>query len=70
MRFSNIILASFGAVAVCAAPSSRHVLHEKRAEAPKYWERTTRLHPGAILPMRIGLTQSNLHKGDELLMEM
>jgi tripeptidyl-peptidase-1 len=70
MRFTEIILASVCAVSVCAIPSSNHVVHEKRSEAPKYWEKRSRLNPEGVLPMRIGLTQSNLHKGDELLMEV
>ena len=53
-----------------AIPSAPHVLHERRVGEPKHWEKTSRLDPDVVLPMRIGLTQSNLDKGDELLMEM
>ncbi|TAQ90941.1 hypothetical protein B7494_g700 [Chlorociboria aeruginascens] len=53
-----------------AIPSTSHVIHERRGEAPRKWEKRSRLGPDAALPMRIGLTQANLHKGDELLMEV
>jgi len=70
MRFTDIFLAGACAISVCAIPSSNHVVHEKRTEAPKYWEKRGRLKADGVLPMRIGLTQRNLHKGDDLLMEV
>jgi len=70
MRFTDIILAGVCVTAVCAIPSNNHVVHEKRTQMPKYWEKKSRIDPDRTLPMRIGLTQSNLHKGDELLMEV
>ncbi|KAK3689148.1 Pro-kumamolisin, activation domain-containing protein [Podospora appendiculata] len=51
-------------------PSS-HVIHE-RHETPNLegWVRRERADPTATLPMRIGLRQSNLDEGHELLMDI
>lgn len=54
-----------------AAPSpiSRHVLHERRVESSQWINRG-----GAAstlrLPMRVGLTQSNLIEGHDMLMDV
>ncbi|OKL58204.1 hypothetical protein UA08_06451 [Talaromyces atroroseus] len=55
------------ALAVAAPSSSRHVLHEKRKQPATDWVKGTRIEGSAILPIRIGLTQSNLHQGPEYL---
>lgn len=48
-----------------------HVLHERHEpEHVEGWEIVERADPKASLPMRIGLTQSNLDKGHELLMDL
>lgn len=57
-----------GAVAV-PAPES-HVLHEKRSSFDSKWEKRHRLHEHTVLPMRIGLRQSNLHIAEDLLMDV
>jgi tripeptidyl-peptidase-1 len=69
MHFTKALIIASLACLAGAIPSSRHVLHERRQIAPRHWEKTSRLNPNAVLPMRIGLTQSNLDKGD-LLMEV
>ena len=48
---------------------SSHVLHEKRSSLGA-WRKSTRVDPNAIVPLRIGLTQSNLHTGYDRLMEV
>lgn len=53
-----------------ATQSYRFQLHEKRSSAPKAWKRSERVHPDAILPIRIGLTQSNLENIYEHLMDV
>jgi tripeptidyl-peptidase-1 len=58
------------AVAVSASPistTSRHVVHERRSEPPPKWSKHTRLHPAAIIPVRIGLSQQNLHRAEEFI---
>ena len=55
-----------------AVPSRRfnHVVHEKRALDPIDWIQDRRLEAEKVLPMRIGLTQQNLHRVEELLMSV
>ncbi|THH29362.1 hypothetical protein EUX98_g4824 [Antrodiella citrinella] len=57
---------------VLAAPSRRsnHVVHEKRIIDPVDWIPDRRLDAEKILPMRIGLSQQNLHRVEELLMSV
>ena len=64
-----IILALATSIAAVPAPFSRHELHEKRTVTSQ-WEKRDRLHGKVKLPMRIGLTQSNLDKGHEYLMSV
>lgn len=49
---------------------SLHVLHEKRSSLPKVWRRSNRVDRDAILPVKIGLTQSNLENGYAHLMDV
>jgi tripeptidyl-peptidase-1 len=73
MRFEVIfqIVAAL-VVAVSASPISttsppRHVVHERRSEPPPNWSRHSRLHPASVFPVRIGLTQQNLHRAEEFV---
>jgi tripeptidyl-peptidase-1 len=45
-------------------------MHEKRAHEPLDWALARRAEPDRILPLRIGLTQSNLEQLEDLLMAM
>ena len=47
-----------------------HVLHERRDATPHTWERASRADPEAILPVKIGLLQRNLHKAEEYLTDV
>lgn len=72
MRFFLGLVALACATAL-AAPSSHitHVLHERRAIEPNEdWEITGRVEGTRVLPLRIGLTQSNLHELESLLMDV
>lgn len=68
----HFTLLTFGALvaSVIAAPSSTHVQHEKRDALPFGWERHDKLPSHDVLPMRIGLKQSNLDRAEEFLMEV
>jgi tripeptidyl-peptidase-1 len=67
MTWLSLLVASSIFVGSIAAPAS-HVLHEKRgAEAP--FSRR-RVDPDALIPIRVGLKQSNLESGYERLMEV
>ncbi|THH07970.1 hypothetical protein EW146_g9146 [Bondarzewia mesenterica] len=68
MRSTLLVLAC--CAAALALPSSRTtttVVHEKRAAEPIGWEKSRRLEPYKVLPLRIGLKQQNIHRLDELL---
>lgn len=67
MRFTWSIFVA----AAAAVPTSHlsHVVHEKRAERTN-WIKYDELHDDIKLPVRIGLTQKNLHKLDEYLQEV
>lgn len=63
-----IALATTATVAVPAPPT--HVLHEKRSSALNDWVKSARVDGTSILPMRIGLTQANLDKGEAYVLEV
>ena len=67
------LLASLLASAAAApnpSPES-HVLHEKRhGYDSSRWQKRDRVAADAVLPVRIGLKQRNLHKGYDLLMDV
>ena len=65
--FSTIASA---ALAAGAALSPSHVVLEERHTAPKRWIKGDRVHPESVLPVRIGLTQTNLDKGEEYLLDV
>ena len=72
MRFSLIAASSLfaGAFAAPTTNSKRHVVHERRNRIPMHWERTSELHGDLYLPMRIALSQKNLDRADEFLMDV
>lgn len=47
-----------------------HVVHEKRTSLHQRWTQRRRVNPGSILPMRIGLVQSNIESAHEQLMDV
>jgi tripeptidyl-peptidase-1 len=56
---------------VDAAPTSiKHILHEKREIPASDWVKGARIESTAILPIRIGLSQGNLDKGHNMLLEV
>ena len=56
--------------AAVPTPADNHVVHEKREYAPRQWEKRAKVDPSVLLPVRIGLTQSNLDRGAALLHEI
>ena len=53
-----------------ASPVITHVQHEKRSPKESLWERKARVQADAIIPLRIGLVQTNLEKGYEHLLSI
>lgn len=64
----GLILLSLLFAASLAFPTSNHAVHEKR-DTPLNHPRQ-RLHPDAIIPIRIAIQQSNLHIGHDRLMDI
>lgn len=64
------VLAAIAALVNAAPSPSSHVVHEKRDAPLHEWKRAARLEQDAIIPMRIGLTQTNLENGYDLLMDV
>ena len=62
---------AFATLSTALPTSANHVVHEKRSGSTS-WSPVEGAKPdGRItLPVRIGLTESNLHKGDAILMEV
>ncbi|KAI4105412.1 MAG: hypothetical protein LQ339_003476 [Xanthoria mediterranea] len=69
MHFSFLALSALLATSF-ALPSVNHVLHEKRDKLPPGWQYHEKLDRSKVLPMKIALTQSNLDKADEFLMDV
>ncbi|KAI0481386.1 Pro-kumamolisin, activation domain-containing protein [Xylariaceae sp. FL0804] len=70
MQWQQILTVSALALTAAAVPlSSSKVLHEKR-QTPSPLKRRARVEPDAIIPLRIGLTQTNLDLGYDRLMEV
>jgi tripeptidyl-peptidase-1 len=78
MRFSVFasLLATLAVAATAANAkplvrrSTRHIVHEKQHATRRHWTKSARPHRNAVLPVRIGLTQSNLHRAEEFLMDV
>ena len=71
--YSSLLLTSLAfATCITAAPApfNNHVVHEKREAKPIAWEKTDRVDPSFVLPVRIGMTQSNLDLGPGMLDEV
>ncbi|MCJ1355544.1 MAG: hypothetical protein MMC33_005536 [Icmadophila ericetorum] len=64
------IIVAFIAGSIAAPAPATHALHEKRDAPPADWIKSARVEGSAILPMRIGLTQTNLENGYDYLMEV
>ncbi|KAL8744209.1 MAG: hypothetical protein Q9190_003516 [Brigantiaea leucoxantha] len=69
MRLSLFSLTAFAAAAL-SLPSANHVLLEKRNRLPPGWRQHEKLEGSEVLPMKIALTQSNLDKAEEYLLDV
>ncbi len=72
MRVFNLVVAAVSVAfgVDCALLPSSHALHEKREIASEKWVKRGKVPENAVLPIRIGLVQSNLERGADLLMEV
>ena len=63
--------ATLAALAAALPSPATHVIHEKRSGSSSWTPKQgVRLDGNIKLPVRIGLTESNLHLGDGILMEV
>ena len=71
MKFSISILLGSLAFSL-ATPSTRYAIHQKRDEgtASQWIKRDVKLNQRSIIPISIALSQRNLHKGEEFLMDV
>ena len=69
MRSLVILLSTAACVHSLVLPPT-HAVHERREIHSAQWARRNRLSAEVVLPMRVGLTQSNLDKGHDSLMEL
>lgn len=65
-----VAIAALAALTDARPAPAGHVLHEKRHVASQSWIKRDRVAADAILPIKIGLKQQNLHKGEEYLMDV
>lgn len=70
MRFLFLLACSWALVYARPAAQSTHTLHQKRDSSVSRWTRRSRIEPSAMIPIRIALTQSDLHKGHDWLMDV
>lgn len=70
MMFSFLLLGAVASSVLAAPAPYDYTLHERRDALPSPWSEGKRLDPKTSLPVRIGLTQSNLDHGHDLLAEL
>jgi len=60
------------AISIAALPhfNAPHVLHEKREVLQPKWVKRDAVVAGRTLPVRIGMTQSNMHQAHSMLMKV
>jgi len=66
----GLVLFPLGAL-LGSSLATNHVIHERRHQAIDHqWDKREQLHQDEVLPIRIGLKQSNLEHADHWLMEV
>ncbi|RAK75328.1 S53 family peptidase [Aspergillus fijiensis CBS 313.89] len=70
MKFLSSFVALSLAALSGALPASDHVVHEKRSSASTLWQKAARVNGTENVIVRIGLTQNNLDRGYEYLMDV
>jgi tripeptidyl-peptidase I len=72
VKVSVSVVAAIAALAnaVPAPVPIKHVIHEERSSPARDWIKGARIESTAIIPIRIGLAQTNLEKGYDLLMDV
>lgn len=66
-----VVAAALASISIALPAFNNHIVHEKRSESSS-WVPKDGVKPDARirLPVKIGLTESNLHLGDDILMSI
>ncbi|KAF8963500.1 peptidase S8/S53 domain-containing protein [Flammula alnicola] len=70
MRFSPLFLNLLALLSLGGAVQASYVLHEKRSQIPAGWSFVRRYEASEVLPLRLGLRQSNMDRLEEMLMDV
>lgn len=70
MKHLLLLICTMALCAVAIPTANNYRLHERRDFTPEAWTQWKKLDGDTLLPVRIGLTQSNLGQGHDLLMEL
>lgn len=70
MKFHVAIITALVAISEARPAPVSHVLHEKRHVPSQTWIKRDRVSSDALLPIKIGLKQQNLHKGYDYLLDV
>lgn len=71
MFVQNLLaLGLFAASSLASPVGNPHVVHEKRTSIPHGWAKRAELRGSMVLPMKVALTQNNLDKGHDWLMDV
>lgn len=70
LLFGAVLLPALTLFADAFPNTASHAVHEKRELTHPKWIKRGEVHPLAILPMKIGMTQSNLDRGFEYVMDV
>lgn len=65
-----IFVTTFLAGVTCAVIPSSHAIHERRNDQNTKWVKRGKIQSHAILPIRIGIAQSNLDRAHDFLMDV
>ena len=69
VKISCCLWAILGLIEAISIPL-HHEVHEKRGILPPRWTKRDRVEPHKLLPMRIGLAQTDLESGYDHLMDV
>jgi tripeptidyl-peptidase I len=70
VSLTTLVVAALAAVATARPAPSTHAVHEKRSAVHSRWSNPLRIRSDVGVPVKIGLKQSNLHHGHDLLMDV
>ncbi|KAI9066070.1 subtilisin-like protein [Trametes sanguinea] len=69
-RLLLAVVLGLTSTAAFASPLVRRVAHERRNVAPRGWNPVRRADSDFVIPLRIGLSQSNMHSLEDFLLDV